>query len=85
VTINTNPKIFTLVQIAIHKTSGDCWTAINGKVYDVSNYGDKHPGGKENILKTCGVDGSQAYNKKHGGQSKPANVLDTMLIGSLSK
>ncbi len=48
--------------LASHKTTSDCWVAINGKVYDVSSY--DHP--KLDPF-TCGADDSSGWNaeRKH--------------------
>ena len=36
---------YTLADVAKHKEPGDCWTAIEGLVYDISDYIGDHPGG----------------------------------------
>lgn len=75
---------YTLADVATHSTQSSCWTAINGTVYDVTNWISQHPGGAEAILGLCGKDGSDAFNGKHGGQARPAAELATFLIGTLS-
>ena len=44
---STNPSetYFTLEEVAKHDNEDDCWMVINGKVYDVTDYIDDHPGG----------------------------------------
>ena len=34
-------------EVKLHHTDGDCWLIIAGKVYDVSPYMAKHPGGSD--------------------------------------
>lgn len=34
-------------QVSKHNTSDSAWIVINSKVYDVTHYLNKHPGGKE--------------------------------------
>ena len=51
---------FTLSEIAEHNTIDDCWSAIEGSVYDLTPFINGHPGGPQ-ILKACGVDGSQDF------------------------
>ena len=36
---------FTKEEVSKHNTKDDCWLIIHGKVYDVSDYVDEHPGG----------------------------------------
>ncbi len=79
----TTTKAITLADVAKHATESDCRTAINGKVYDVTAFFGKHPGGDKNILRTCGIDATQAFEKKHGGNTKANNVLEGFEIGTL--
>ncbi len=74
---------YTMAEVAKHATASSCWTAINGKVYDVTRWISRHPGGQRAILSLCGTDGSAAFNGQHGGQSRPAAELAGFRIGSL--
>lgn len=42
-------------EIAQHKTADSCWLVIHGKVYDVTTFLDKHPGGRAILLKQAGA------------------------------
>ncbi|MEK7576317.1 MAG: cytochrome b5-like heme/steroid binding domain-containing protein [Patescibacteria group bacterium] len=77
------PKTFTLEDIAKHNSKESCYTTIHGSVYDLTTWIDEHPGGPENILQICGKDGSNLFDQKHGGKSKPEQTLSTFKIGSL--
>ncbi len=44
----------TLEEVAKHNKQGDCYLVINNKVYDVSTYIGKHPGGSQTIVSRCG-------------------------------
>jgi cytochrome b involved in lipid metabolism len=44
-------KTYTMADVKAANTAAKCWTTINGKVYDVTTWEDKHPGGRDNILK----------------------------------
>lgn len=74
---------YTMVQVATHKTPADCWAAVNGKVYNLTSFIQKHPGGDQAILSLCGIDGSAAFNAQHGGQEKPEKVLEGFAVGTL--
>ncbi len=76
---------FTLEQITAHKDASSCWTAINGSVYDLTSWIPKHPGGSEAILWLCGKDGTEAFNKQHGGSNKIAKVLGGFKVGLLTQ
>lgn len=74
---------YTLKQVAQHADVGSCWTAINGQVYDLTSWIDKHPGGPDQILELCGTDGSAAFNLQHTGDSRPASELTAFRLGPL--
>jgi cytochrome b involved in lipid metabolism len=86
-TTNSNPSEqvsgYTLSQVVVHNNQSSCWTAINGKVYDVTSWINQHPGGSGAILSLCGKDGSASFSAQHGGQARPANELANFYIGEL--
>jgi len=78
-------KAYTLADVAKHATQSSCWTAIDGKVYDLTAWIAQHPGGAGAILSICGKDGSATFNNQHGGQARPASELVSFTIGTLIK
>ncbi len=74
---------YTTQDVAAHATSTDCWSIVNGQVYDFTSFINQHPGGKKAVLKTCGVDASGAFGAMHGGKKRPAEELQKHLIGNL--
>ena len=74
----------TLEEVAMHSTAQDCWTAVNGKVYDLTKFVNQHPGGAGNITQICGRDGTSAFNGQHRGQDTPVSTLGNYLIGDLA-
>lgn len=58
-------KEFTLADVAKHNTEKDCWVAVNGKVLNVTNFLEDHPGGKMAILTFAGKDASEEFNMLH--------------------
>lgn len=79
---------YTLSDIASHNSKDSCWTAINGEVFDVTNFISKHRGG-DKILAVCGIDGSDLFSGKSpmGRTHSPmaTKVIASMKIGTLSK
>jgi cytochrome b involved in lipid metabolism len=65
-------KSYTLQDIAVHAAKDDCWFAVEGKVYDVTQYiaGGKHPG-KEAIIQGCGKDATELFNTRPMGSGTP--------------
>jgi cytochrome b involved in lipid metabolism len=76
---------YTMATVASHKSPSDCWTTINGSVYNVTSWIKQHPGGAQAIISLCGIDGSVAFNGQHGGQARPASELASFKIGTLAK
>lgn len=81
----TPTATYTLTQVKTHNTASNCWTTINGSVYNVTPWINQHPGGAQAIISLCGIDGSAAFNGQHGGQARPASELASFKIGSLVK
>jgi len=78
-------KTFTAQEVVTHGNSSSCWTIINNEIYDLTSFIQNHPGGDKAILSLCGKNGTDAFTKQHGGQSKPENTLAKFVIGNLSK
>ena len=78
-----NGTKYSRADVAKHSKPSDCWTIINGKVYDLTKWIDRHPGGPAVIEMICGKDGTGAFNGQHGGQRRPASELANYVIGSL--
>ncbi|MBU0531888.1 cytochrome b5 domain-containing protein [Candidatus Micrarchaeota archaeon] len=83
----TNVSSHTLESISQHNSSNDCWMAIDGKVYDVTDATSPHPGG-ETILQGCGTDATVLFETRPmgSGTSHSQNahdMLDDYYIGEL--
>lgn len=57
-----------LTELSTHNSASNCWVAYKGKVYDLTSFLPKHPGGINRILPYCGsaTEFEQAFGKKHG-------------------
>ncbi|KAL9632348.1 MAG: hypothetical protein Q9204_003831 [Flavoplaca sp. TL-2023a] len=61
-------------EVAKHNNDSDCWVIIHGKAYDVTEFKEDHPGGKQIILKWAGKDATETYDPIH-----PPDTLDKFL------
>jgi L-lactate dehydrogenase (cytochrome) len=52
-------------EVQKHNTRSDCWVVIDGKVYDVSEFIDMHPGGAAIIAKNAGKDVTKIFKPVH--------------------
>jgi cytochrome b involved in lipid metabolism len=83
-TSTSQVNTFILADIATHATDLDCWTTINGGVYNLTQFIAEHPGGKRGILSICGKDGSEAFREQHGkGGRAQAAVFAKYKVGIL--
>jgi cytochrome b5 len=76
-------KKYSLKEVEKHNKKTDAWLIINKKVYDVTKWIDKHPGGLI-IMKGVGKDATTLF--KNIGHSQDAkNILKQFFIGYLKK
>ncbi|MFN7160984.1 MAG: cytochrome b5 domain-containing protein [Candidatus Gracilibacteria bacterium] len=75
---NSSNTKYSEEMVAAHNTSSDCWAIINGKVYDLTNWEDKHLGGKEAILRSCGKDLSSLSGSHPGGDFSSSDLQDVL-------
>ena len=61
-------KIVEGTELAKHNSRQSCWLAINGEVWDATNFLDQHPGGANLILKLAGTDASDEYELFHNAE-----------------
>ena len=82
-----NTTILTAEAVSKHNKVADCFIAVNSKVYSVSAYLFKHPGGGRLITPYCGQDATQAFVTKDGRgshSSKAYSFLQQLYIGDLN-
>lgn len=85
----TELSTYTLQQVSEHSESSDCWMAINGKVYDATQYINSHPGGNS-ITQGCGKDATELFETRPMGSGTPHSgaaryKLNDFLIGNLQE
>eukprot|EP00929_Paragymnodinium_shiwhaense_P068391 TRINITY_DN34384_c0_g2_i1.p1 TRINITY_DN34384_c0_g2~~TRINITY_DN34384_c0_g2_i1.p1 ORF type:complete len:149 (-),score=32.31 TRINITY_DN34384_c0_g2_i1:433-879(-) len=77
-------NIVSRAELERHKHEGDCWIAIYGLVYDVTQYLPDHPGGGELISILGGRDVTKEFEEEdHSAQSRKERkiVLKGILEG----
>lgn len=60
-----------------HNLPGDVWVAVDGKVYDLSNFAARHPGGEPILLAAAGRDVTAVFTNTHG--TKQSRILRQVL------
>eukprot|EP01100_Stratorugosa_tubuloviscum_P003052 TRINITY_DN1721_c0_g1_i1.p1 TRINITY_DN1721_c0_g1~~TRINITY_DN1721_c0_g1_i1.p1 ORF type:complete len:447 (+),score=162.68 TRINITY_DN1721_c0_g1_i1:104-1444(+) len=74
-------KEYSYEEVSKHNSFDDCWIIIHGKVYDVTKFISKHPGG-ELIIQGAGRDATPMFESSHPEFVKE-KVLPKYHIGSV--
>ncbi|KAI1214439.1 FMN-dependent dehydrogenase-domain-containing protein [Annulohypoxylon truncatum] len=67
-------RVWKLAEVSEHNTQDSCWMVLHGKVYDITSFVPKHPGGRSILLKNAGQDASRAFDSVH-----PVEILEEYL------
>ncbi|MDO5492398.1 MAG: cytochrome b5-like heme/steroid binding domain-containing protein [Nesterenkonia sp.] len=73
----------TMEEVSEHDSSDSCWAAVDGTVYDLTDWVPDHPGGEQAIEGLCGTDATEDFRQQHGGQSRPEDQLAQFELGPL--
>jgi len=65
-----------------HKSPDDAWSAIGGKVYNITPYLKFHPGGEKELMRVAGRDGTKLFGLTHAWVNVDF-MLDACLVGFL--
>lgn len=74
-----NAEYFSWEQIRDNKK----WIVINGKVYDITNFSRKHPGGERLMMNHVGQDASDAFTAFHTDMKKVNKYMKSLEVGEL--
>lgn len=77
-------QTLTLDEVQENDGPDSCWAAIDGTVYDLTDWIDAHPGGPDRIEQICGTDATDAFQGQHGGAEGPESQLAEFEIGELT-
>eukprot|EP00160_Parvularia_atlantis_P015967 Unigene4834_Nuclearia_a/m.14782 Unigene4834_Nuclearia_a/g.14782 ORF Unigene4834_Nuclearia_a/g.14782 Unigene4834_Nuclearia_a/m.14782 type:complete len:441 (+) Unigene4834_Nuclearia_a:492-1814(+) len=75
-------RSYTWAEIAKHRTQGDCWIVVRGKVYDVTQWMHRHPGGRDVLLCAAGRDVTNVFDSYH--QLATEKMLHKFEVGVLA-
>jgi L-lactate dehydrogenase (cytochrome) len=73
----------TLEELAKHNSKDDCWVALHGKVYNLTSFLNRHPGGSKVILREAGKDGTEAFSAIHPPDIIARLLPSHLLVGTL--
>lgn len=70
-------------EVRKHTKENDKWIVIEEKVYDVSQFARRHPGGSRIIGHYAGQDASEAFKAFHTNMGKVSKYMTPLNIGSV--
>ena len=76
--------VLSLADVARHSTPACCWVAIDGRVYDVTAFVEKHPGGKAVLLGVGGRDASKQVCAAVQA-ARPRQCVSAMAVQNVSQ
>ncbi|MDT8438419.1 MAG: cytochrome b5-like heme/steroid binding domain-containing protein [Wenzhouxiangellaceae bacterium] len=86
------PPSISLAEFTRHASPGDCWLAIEGRVFDVTEYVGRHPAPREVLTAWCGREASAAMRgegdvgeTQHEHSARAWRLLDRYHIGALEE
>ena len=59
-----NVKYYTRKEVAKHSGEEDCWIIVKNKIYDITKFLKRHPGGSA-PLRYAGIDTTKVFHKIH--------------------
>jgi len=78
-----NKKKIKLAELFKHNIKSDCWIAVRGKVYNVTDWIPQHPGGSDPIVLNASRDATQLFEAYHPLRVYP--LLQKYYIGELEE
>ncbi|MEX1033113.1 MAG: cytochrome b5-like heme/steroid binding domain-containing protein [Cellvibrionaceae bacterium] len=84
----TAKQSYTLAEVARHNTQDDCWMVIEGQVYDISAYVERHPTPPSVLAPWCGREATEGMRTKGYGRDHSPNawsMLSDYLMGTLEE
>ncbi|KAI9909143.1 hypothetical protein PsorP6_014636 [Peronosclerospora sorghi] len=58
-------RAISMEEVTRHNTETDCWSVLDGKVYNMTPYLKFHPGGIADLMLSAGGDCTDLFNEKH--------------------
>ncbi|XP_048828609.1 fatty acid 2-hydroxylase [Brienomyrus brachyistius] len=83
---SVSPRLFSRKEVDRHHTKDSCWVLLGNRVYDVTGFLRRHPGGEALILRRSGSDISQEIEgPPHRHSANARRWMEQYYIGELDK
>jgi len=80
--VNGKVREVTRSELKKHRKRKDAWMALNGVVFNVTDYMDFHPGGWDELVKGAGRDATDMFNEIHRWVNYQG-LLEACVVGKL--
>ncbi|EEH03778.1 L-lactate ferricytochrome c oxidoreductase [Histoplasma capsulatum G186AR] len=77
-------KVLDAAEVAKHNSADSCWVVLYGKVYDVTDFLQKHPGGAQIILQLAGKDATDEFDPIHPSGTLEDNLKPEAFLGTIN-
>nr|AWC67986.1 fatty acid desaturase 6 [Sinonovacula constricta] len=81
--VKSSTKVYTWDEIREHDNKDDKWIVIHGKVYNVSNWMKKHPGGGRVIGSYGGQDATEVWTAMHNDREYVGKFMKPLYVGDV--
>lgn len=79
-----NRRFVTPTEVANHNTPDDCWVVIEGKVYNLTDFIDIHPGGPLILKLNAGMDVTAIFKPLHAKGTLEKYIKPEWFVGELT-
>lgn len=80
-----NKRLVTPTEVSKHNTPDNCWVVIEGKVYNLTDFIDVHPGGPLILKLNAGMDVTAIFKPLHAKGTLEKYVKPEWFIGELTE
>src|SRR6056297_2638994 len=75
--VQLSGKGYTADEVAKHNSVDSAWVVYDGKVYDLTDFVNLHPGGRGDILRAAGTDATAAFDRENSHREAELLTLKT--------
>lgn len=72
-----------LEDVSRHASPTDCWSVVEGNVYNLTEFIARHPAGSQAVIEMCGIDATADFMSEHAGPGEPREWLEVFRVGEL--